>query len=167
MLTVVERLHPGALLTLREDPLAELQSWPEIQVSLVPDSGDGGRCSVTDSYQDHTQPPTLAVGMSRSLRRRGFTGLHELGHHLQQTDLVLAQHLFTYQDSEAFEEAACDAFAARVLLPDDEMMSRISPADRPQRMSSKYSRDSRHLGKHAVCGPLSISWVPAWWCCLM
>ncbi len=126
MLAVVERLHPGALLALREDPLAELQSWPEIQVSLVPDTGDGGRCSVTGSYQHEAKPPTLVVGMSRSRRRRGFTGLHELGHHLQRTDLVLGQRLFTYPDSEAFEEAACNAFAARVLLPDDEMMSRIS-----------------------------------------
>lgn len=127
MLAVVERLHPGALLALREDPLAELHSWPEIQVSLVPDIGDGDRCSVTGSYRDHTQPPTLVVGMSRSRRRRGFTGLHELGHHLQQTDLLLGQHLFKHRDSEAFEEAACDAFAARVLLPDDEMVGRISP----------------------------------------
>jgi hypothetical protein len=126
MLAVVERLHPDALIGLREDPLAELRNWSEIQVSLVPETGHGGRCSVTGSYQDHTQPPTLAVGMSRSHRRRGFTGLHELGHHLQQTDLVLGQRLFTRQDSEAFEEAACDAFAARVLLPDDQIVERIN-----------------------------------------
>lgn len=125
MLAVVERLHPGALSALREDPLAELQSWPDIQVSLVPDIGGGGRCSVTGSYLDQTQPPTLVVSTSRSHRRRGFTGLHELGHHLQQTDLELGKRLFTYQDSEAFEEAACDAFAARVLLPDDQIVSRI------------------------------------------
>lgn len=127
MLAVVERLHPDALVSLREDPLAELRNWPEIQVSLAPEMGHGGRCSVTGSYQDHTQPPTLVVGMSRSLRRRGFTGLHELGHHLQQTDLRLGQRLFTHQDSEAFEEAACDAFAARVLLPDDQIIGRIDP----------------------------------------
>jgi hypothetical protein len=67
----------------------------------------------------------LLVGASRSYRRRGFTGLHELGHHLQQTDPALGQKLFTRQDSEAFEEAACDAFAGRVLLPDDQIAGRI------------------------------------------
>lgn len=127
MLAVVERLHPGGLVALREDPLAELRTWPEIQVSLLLEMGDSGRCSVTGSYQDHTQPPSLVVGMSRSRRRRGFTGLHELGHHLQQTDSVLGQRLFTRRDSEAFEEAACDAFAARVLLPDDQIVGRINP----------------------------------------
>jgi len=127
MLAVVERLHPGALVALREDPLTELRNWSDIQVLLVPDTGGGGRCSVTGSYQDHTQPPTLVVGRSRSLRRRGFTGLHELGHHLQRTDPVLGQRLFAHRDSEAFEEAACDAFAARVLLPDDQIIGRIDP----------------------------------------
>lgn len=127
MMAVVEQLHPGVLVSLREDPIAELQSWPDIQVSLVHETHGVGRCSVTGSYRDRTQPPTLVVGMSRSLRRRGFTGLHELGHHLQQTDLELGQRLFAYGDSEAFEEAACDAFAARVLLPDDQIVGCTNP----------------------------------------
>lgn len=127
MLTVVEQLHPGALVALRKDPLAELRNWPEVQVSLIPEMDGGGRCSVTGSYQDHTRPPTLVVSTSKSHLRRGFTGLHELGHHLQKTDPMLGQRLFTQRDSEAFEEAACDAFAARVLLPEDQIVGRINP----------------------------------------
>lgn len=119
MLEVVERLHPGALAALRQDPLTELQTWPEIQIDMVGEPQDGTRCSVAGSYRDDTQPPTLVVGASRSHRRRGFTALHELGHHLQQTDPVLGQQVFARQDSERLEDEACDAFAARVLLPDD------------------------------------------------
>lgn len=125
MLEVIERLHPRSLGELRADPLAELQRWPDVQLRFVPETGGGNRCSVAGSYLPDTAPPTLVIGMSRSHRRRGFTALHELGHHLQQTDIGLGQRLFTRQDTEAFEEAACDAVAARVLIPDDYMAGRF------------------------------------------
>lgn len=119
MLATIEHDRPGALLALRREPLGELERWPDLRVRTVPEAADGGRCSVAGSYQHQASPPVLIVSESRSIRRRGFTALHELGHHLQQTDLGLGQRLFTVEDSEALEEAACDAFAARVLLPDD------------------------------------------------
>ncbi|WP_248814050.1 ImmA/IrrE family metallo-endopeptidase [Frankia sp. AgPm24] len=125
ILRVVEERHPGSLAALCADPLATISSWPDVQVTVVPESGDGDGCSVSGSYLDHTQPPTLRVAASRSRRRRGFTVLHELGHHLQQTDPELGQRVFTRVDSENFEEAACDAFAARVLLPDGWVRDRV------------------------------------------
>lgn len=125
MISALDRLHPGALEALRADPLAELGRWTDIRVSLEVASDDGGQCSVAGSYRSETDPPTLVVGAARSLRRRGFTGLHELGHHLQQTDPALGQRLFDWEDSEAFEEAACDAFAARILVPDERIAADV------------------------------------------
>jgi hypothetical protein len=98
---------------------AVLGGWPDIQVELAPESAAAGSCSIAGRYDDETDPPTLIVGAAKSYRRRGFTALHEFGHHLQRTNLELGQRLFVGQDSEGLEEAACDEFAARVLLPDD------------------------------------------------
>ena len=87
-------------------------------------SNDSG-CSVAGSYQPN--PPTLVVTKSLSSGRRRFTALHELGHHLQQTDIALGNTVFGYSDPDSFEEEACDAFAAGVLLPDDELRTQLSP----------------------------------------
>lgn len=78
-------------------------------------------CSVAGGYRD--SPPTLLVTESMSARRQHFTVLHELGHHLQRTDLALGEAVLAHKEPEFFEEAACDAFAARILLPDDMVAS--------------------------------------------
>ncbi|WP_161791055.1 ImmA/IrrE family metallo-endopeptidase [Actinomadura welshii] len=77
------------------------------------------------SYWPDPPPPTLLVARSASYRRRGFTALHELGHHLQQTDIDLGQRTYQVDDPDLFQEEACDAFAAQVLLPDDQLHGRI------------------------------------------
>lgn len=125
MLATIEARRAGALLALRHDPLGELELWPELQVHLVPEANGNDNCSVAGSYQHQATPPALVVTRSRSVRRRGFTVLHELGHHLQQTDPELGQLLFAVENSEALEEAACDAFASRVLLPEDVVAAHI------------------------------------------
>jgi Zn-dependent peptidase ImmA (M78 family) len=149
MLAALERDHPGALAALRADPLGELQRWPQIRVCLVSET-DGSRCSVAGSYQHATSPPALLVSRSRSVRRRGFTGLHELGHHLQQTDLELGQRLFAVEDSEELEEEACDAFAARVLLPDDQVAAHIDPRG-PTATSVAEMFHSSRASREACC----------------
>ncbi|MBE8524106.1 ImmA/IrrE family metallo-endopeptidase [Amycolatopsis sp. H6(2020)] len=125
MCEVLERSHPGAAERLRHDPLAELDRWDDLAVVAVPESAGVDRCSVAGSY--HPAPPTLFVAQSASRRRNGFTGLHELGHHLQQTDEHLGSRTFDVSDSAAFEEEACDAFAAQILLPDAELSAALGP----------------------------------------
>jgi hypothetical protein len=125
MATVVERVRPGSLKRLRAGPVTELMQWDGLSVSLVDETSAGGGCSVAGSYQP--APPTLVVAKSRSAGRRNFTVLHELGHHLQQTDVDLGSIVFQYSDPDQFEEQSCDAFAARILLPDDELRTTIDP----------------------------------------
>jgi hypothetical protein len=125
MEAVVERIHPGAIARLGREPLTELRLWDDLAVALIEETSTGTGCSVAGSYQPN--PPTLVVTRSLSPGRRGFTALHELGHHLQQTDIALGNTVFSYSNPDMFEEEACDAFAAEVLLPDDELRTRISP----------------------------------------
>lgn len=120
-----ERIHPGALARLRADPLGELRLWNDLTIVEIDESSDSSGCSVAGSYQPN--PPTLVVTNSMSFARRGFTALHELGHHLQQTDIALGATIFGYSYPDLFEEEACDSFAAGVLLPDDELLTRIGP----------------------------------------
>ncbi|MFJ2716861.1 ImmA/IrrE family metallo-endopeptidase [Streptomyces sp. NPDC087437] len=118
MLAVLQRDHPGAAERLGDGALDELRQWPGLEVRDVPDDRSGGGCSVSGAYFAGT-PAVLAVATSASLARREFTGLHELGHHLQQTAVELMDVLLAEPDGgAALEDAACDAFAADILLPD-------------------------------------------------
>jgi hypothetical protein len=117
MLRMLDRERPGVIERLYADALTELTGWPEIQVRLVDEQPGAGGCSVAGSYDDLMHPPALCVARSASHRRRQFTVLHELGHHLQTNDIGLATTSLDFDDDAT--DAACDSFAARVLLPDD------------------------------------------------
>jgi hypothetical protein len=117
MIQALESLRPGGAQVLATSALAELRTWPELSVRTVPDSQASEGCSVAGIYLPG-QPPILAVARSTSEERRDFTALHELGHHLQQTDFDLIDVLVEHgDDGQALQEAACDAFAAAILLP--------------------------------------------------
>lgn len=125
MITVVEQIRPGASERLRADPFSELDEWPGLSVAVVHETPAAEGCSVAGSYQ--SSPPQLVVTASKSTGRRNFTVLHELGHHLQQTDIDLGNRLFQCSDPDQLEEQSCDAFAAQILLPDRELRSAIDP----------------------------------------
>src|SRR5450756_2101117 len=117
MLESLERDHPGATAQLARRTVDQLGSWEEVSVRTVPAAQTDAGCSVAGAYIAAAHPPILAIADAVSPRRRAFTGLHELGHHLQQTDYALMEALIELEDSSAFEDAACDEFAAEVLLP--------------------------------------------------
>ncbi|MEW9531722.1 ImmA/IrrE family metallo-endopeptidase [Microbispora sp. NPDC049125] len=123
MLRVLEQVSPGAATRLGTDPFAALSTFVDLEVRLVPeaatDSHSGNsECSVAGVYIYDAVPPVLGVATSASAGRRAFTVLHEFGHHLQQTQTTLADLLLEQSDAGiTLEDAACDAFAAEILLP--------------------------------------------------
>jgi len=126
MLTAWEALG-GCLEDLTLNAFAALEQRSDLTVLRVPefvpaDSQLG--CSVAGGYR--WEPPTLVVTESMSRRRQQFTLLHELGHHIQKTNLELGTRVVEHREPEAFEDACCDAFAAQLLLPDDLVDSHIS-----------------------------------------
>jgi hypothetical protein len=127
MLDVLDRDHPGSRSALADDAWAALSAWGDVQLQPVDDTQTDDRCSVAGGYVASTIPPTLTVTRSLSRGRRTFTLLHELGHHLQQNDIDLAvavrQQTSNIQD---FEDAACDAFAARVIISDQQLQALLT-----------------------------------------
>jgi hypothetical protein len=125
MAEALERLLPSMRDQLAEDPFAVLASRSDLVVRLVPGAQTGSAaatpaCSVAGVYVDDQVPPVLAVAEAASAGRRAFTVLHELGHHLQRTETALMGLLLEQPDDGLrLEDAACDAFAADVLLPAD------------------------------------------------
>ncbi|NEB75824.1 ImmA/IrrE family metallo-endopeptidase [Streptomyces sp. SID14478] len=117
MITELETARPGAVELLAQDTLAELRTWPELTVKDVPENEAAQGCSVAGAY-DSGPPPRLSVATSNSHARRDFTALHELGHHLQKNSFDLMEPFSREADRGVLlEDAACDAFAAQILLP--------------------------------------------------
>ncbi len=115
---MLEAARPGATAHLGIDPLVELWTWNDITLRFVPAPQADHGCSVAGAYIADRTPPVLAIVNALSPGRRAFTALHELGHHLQRTTFALMGALLQRPDGgHAFEDAACDGFAARILLP--------------------------------------------------
>lgn len=120
----VWRNRAGDIEALTLDAFEALTLRTDVAVISVPEFVPADAqldCSVAGGYRE--SPPTLVVTQSMSVRRQHFTLLHELGHHLQRTDLTLGEAVLAHSEPDLFEEAACDAFAARILLPDDMVAS--------------------------------------------
>lgn len=141
----------GSLEGLTLDAFEVLEKRTDLEVLRVPefvprDSELG--CSVAGGYR-HT-PPTLVVTESMSWRRQQFTLLHELGHHLQRTTVSLGKTVLRQQDRAGFEDAACDTFAASILLPDDMVDEASIPFGGPSARTAVDLFESSNASRAAI-----------------
>jgi hypothetical protein len=151
MLAAVDRMLPRRRDDLARDPVGVLRAWPDVVYREVPATDTGSRCSVAGAYYGAEDPPLLTVADAASSGRRAFTALHELGHHLQQSDFDLADVVDLHGDNaEFFEDAACDAFAADVLLP-EHLVKRHLPAGTPTADHIIALYGSSPASRAAVC----------------
>jgi Zn-dependent peptidase ImmA (M78 family) len=119
VLTALDQALPGQRAQLARSPISVIQDWDQVDYRVVPEAQTDAGCAVAGAYYATHEPPIIAVADSTSPGRRAFTALHELGHHLQQSSITLADTVEAQGDAAAqFEDAACDAFAAAILLPD-------------------------------------------------
>jgi hypothetical protein len=125
MIATLDSVKPDLLAALFADAFTALGSQSDLAVRLMPEAETGPQstapaCSVAGVYFADEHPPVLAVAAAASAGRRAFTALHEFGHHLQRTQTPLMDLLLQQPDGGILlEEAACDAFAAEILLPRD------------------------------------------------
>ncbi|MFG3340661.1 ImmA/IrrE family metallo-endopeptidase [Glycomyces sp. NPDC048151] len=131
MVAGYRRLHPESFAALSIDPIEVLSADHDVVVLVVSELGEAGtpeadRCSVAGMYLEEYDPPRLRIAAAASAGRRAFTALHEFGHHLQRTDDGLGDRLEGLPDQGVMlEEAACDLFAAKILLPDDRVAAHL------------------------------------------
>jgi hypothetical protein len=153
MLDELEARRPGAVAQLRQHSVEVLAAWSEVVVRQVPEYDVDAECTVAGGYLGDQAPPIIAVAESLSPGRRSFTALHELGHHLQKTTTALAQILVTQPDfGHALEEAACNSFAAAILIPGELVHRHIDEAGPTAHSIVALWRDpSVSASRAAVC----------------
>lgn len=147
----VWRERAGDIEALTLDAFDALAGRDDIAVATVPEfvPADAQHdCSVAGGYRE--SPPTLVITRSMSTRRQHFTLLHELGHHIQRTDLALGEAVLAHREAELFEEAACDAFAARLLLPDD-MVASVLGSEGPTARAAVELFALSNASRAAIC----------------
>ncbi|MCX4539048.1 ImmA/IrrE family metallo-endopeptidase [Streptomyces sp. NBC_01669] len=150
MIKELEAAHSGALERLTQGALTELRTWPELTVKDVAEGETEKGCSVAGAY-DYGPPPHLSVATSASHARRDFTALHELGHHLQKNSFALMEPFSREPDAGLLlEDAACDAFAAEILLPAPTVNLYLAPKG-PTASAITHLWRASNASRMAVC----------------
>jgi hypothetical protein len=126
ILAAVTATDPALVTALQSSPLTALRAVPNVEVRFVPQAETDARCSVSGAYLGDLTPAVVAVADTAVAGHRAFTLLHEFAHHLQQTDLDRMAALLDQPDGgHGLEDATCDAFASRVLLPNERVAEHL------------------------------------------
>ena len=96
---------------LANDTFAAIETLYSITVMERPEQRTIGVCAVDGAY--FSSPPRIVVAAAVSPRRRAFTALHELAHHLIRHEWSL----FGLAGYREIEERVCNRFAAEILAP--------------------------------------------------
>jgi hypothetical protein len=150
MIAAVNASTPDLLAALTADALTALDAHRDVELRLVPEADTGSGCTVAGGYRSNETPPALLVTESQSRRRRAFTALHEFGHHVQQTNLDLGVAVLEHVADQHFEEAACQVFAGRVLLP-DELVHPLTPERGPDATTVAAYFEHSNASRAACC----------------
>lgn len=119
MAALLEARSAGILERLRQDAVEEVRLWDDLDLVAL-ENLPPTDCSIAGVYLANVQPPRIGIWSQMSKPRAMFTALHEVGHHLQQTDDQLIDELDSEPDEGAYlEERTSDAFAAHILLPQE------------------------------------------------
>lgn len=103
---------------LAYDPQGALAADDSIQVRWVDPRSLPASCSIAATYDPSTTPASINVAKDASVGRRRFSLLHEYAHHLRNQTRDVVRALFDSPQPAALEERMCDAFAARILIPE-------------------------------------------------
>ncbi|KFI93331.1 putative Zn peptidase [Bifidobacterium saguini DSM 23967] len=174
MLNLATSTHPKTFLRdCLNDPFGIAQHWKrKVQVQLInrsaysvaekdEDSDISGLCMQPEQTVDGKYH--LIVNQCGYLPRDYFTLLHELGHYLQRTDdeLIIRRTIFNnIAMSKEAEEAACNLFASKALMP-DELIAEIGDFHKASTATTLYTRSqaSRPAVARRIAALLDNGWV--------
>lgn len=134
--------------TLATDPAAALSDCEHVALISVDDPQTG--CGLFGSYS--SSPPTIRYNPSRNRERNNFTILHELGHHVQRNDRGWAFNVLARVppfDRKLLEEDVSNAFASKVLIP-DELVSGLGSNVDSEFVNTIYQKSSASRRAAAV-----------------
>jgi hypothetical protein len=147
---LIEGIEESDRRELADNPLEALEVLFGYEIDLCDEHDIGGGCSVAGSF-DPGPPPRLTVVRTASTGRRYFTALHEHGHPLVAEDATL-QDLFPHEPDQGvrLEEEVCDAIAATLLLPDQDVARFIGDRGPTARAVLDLFHD-RRASREACC----------------